>query len=171
MTKRACMLTLFAALVFTGIQVCVAAEPASEATLANQDVSISLKARGAAFQVSAKGLATPVFTSRVGAEVDHQWLWSTDYPTRTITRSTMRDVLGSAHRISVKLSGLSGKPELNYTLEVYDSLPFGDIQVNVNNADGSPVSSGYPSDRYCRRLAPRESRRKGKLRTGPVGQL
>ena len=45
-----------------------------------------------------------------------------------------------AHGITVRLSGLPGKPELSYRLEVYDDLPFGDVQVHLKNPGGSPVA-------------------------------
>ncbi len=139
MTKQACIRMLVAIVVLVGFQVCMAAQSVAKGNIANQDISSLLNNRGATFQLSAKGLTTPVFTSRVGAEIDYQWLWSTDYPTRTVTQSSSQDVLGNVHRITVRLSGLPGKPELSYTVEVYDNLPFGDIQVYLKNPEGPSV--------------------------------
>src|SRR5579883_91256 len=125
--------SLYAIVIFVGSWVYAAAQPGTEATLHNQSISVSLGARGATFRLSAKGLRDAVFSSRVGVEVDHRWIWSTDYPVTKITRSRVQDTMGSVHRITVELSGLANKPELAYTLEVYDELPFGDVQVQVRN--------------------------------------
>jgi hypothetical protein len=74
-----------------------AAQAGVRATMRNDALAVSLLARGAIFSVEMTGLGQRVFTARTGAEVDHHWLWSTDYPQRHVTKSTMHDVLGTAH--------------------------------------------------------------------------
>jgi hypothetical protein len=109
-------------------------------TIQNHSLTVSLKSRNAAFTVRATGLDTPVFTARLGAEVDHKWIWSTDYPMQHVVESTAKEQLGSVHKIEVDLSGAAGKPDLSYTLELYDELPYGDVQVRVRNGGASAVT-------------------------------
>jgi len=72
--------------------------------------------------------------------VNHEWLWSTNYPTRHVAESVDQDSLGALHRIKVDLSGASGKPDLSYTLELYDELPYGDVKVTLKNGGASPIT-------------------------------
>ena len=106
--------------------------------LRNPELTVTLEQHATAFAVHAVALEAPVFTARVGAEVNHQWLWSTDYPKRQVTESAGHDALGDLHRVTVGLSGAAGKPDLSYTLELYDSLPYGTVQVTVINR-GAPA--------------------------------
>ena len=112
----------------------------SPSTIQNHSLTVSLKSKGAAFAVSAIGLDRPVFAARVGAEVDHKWIWSTDYPMQYVIESTAKEQLGAVHKIEVDLSGAVGKPDLSYTLELYDELPYGDVQVRLKNRGASPVT-------------------------------
>ena len=109
-------------------------------TIQNHALTVSLKSKSAAFAVSATGLDTPVFAARVGAEVDHKWIWSSDYPKQHVIESAAKNQLGAAHKIEVDLSGAAGKPDLSYTLELYDELPYGAVQVKLRNVDSSPIT-------------------------------
>jgi alpha-galactosidase len=114
-----------------------AAQAGVRATMRNHALAVSVAARGATFTVEIAGLKQKVFTARIGAEVDHRWLWSTDYPQRHVTKSTMHDVLGAAHEVEVTFSGLPNRPNMSYRLALYDDLPFGDIQVQLANPGAS----------------------------------
>ncbi len=132
-----CAMTFAAAAL--GIVPCLAQTQGSH-SLRNQQLTVTLEQHAAAFAVHAAALQAPVFTARVGAEVNHQWLWSTDYPKQHVTDSTGHDVLGDLHRITVGLSGAAGKPDLSYTLELYDGLPYGTVQVTVKNSGAAPIT-------------------------------
>jgi alpha-galactosidase len=110
-----------------------AGQPGLNTTLHNHVLTISVGTRGATFSVEAKGLRQPVFTARVGAEVDHHWIYSTDYLHRQVTESATHDALGAGKTIEVILSGLPNRADLAYTLTLYDDLPFGTIQVQLRN--------------------------------------
>lgn len=116
------------------------AQAGNQEKIGNSALSVTTENRGAAFTLSAAGLSHPVLHARVGAEVNHQWLWSTAYPTREVTTAPFQDVLGAGRKITVALSGLSGKPNLSYTLVVYNNHPYGDIQVAVENAGSSAIT-------------------------------
>jgi hypothetical protein len=89
--------------------------------------------------VKGQGLEKAVFSGRIGAEVDHHWLWSTEYPQSHTAASEFRDQLGSGRRLEVTFNGSTNKPELKYTVELYDQLPFGAVQVQLQNRGKSTV--------------------------------
>lgn len=105
----------------------------TDATIKSQTLSVAISPDGTTFSVKANGLERASFTSRVGVEIDHQWLWSTDYPHQKMTQSSLHDKLGSGRRIQVELSGLPGKADLSYFVKLYDDQPFGSVRVQVKN--------------------------------------
>jgi hypothetical protein len=107
--------------------------------ISNSVLTVSLRKGGAVYELKERALQNPVLASRIGAEVDHQWLWSTDYPHADIATSTFSDQLGHAHRLQVTFSGNGKKPDLSYTVDVYDQLPFGAIQVQLRNGRNAPL--------------------------------
>jgi hypothetical protein len=76
----------------------------------------------------------------VAAEVGHQWLRSSDYPRRQAAESTFEDDLGPGHQITVTCSGLDGKPDLVYVLQLYKQRPYGTVEVKVQNNSGREVT-------------------------------
>lgn len=95
--------------------------------------TFSVRAADGSYQVTAPGNATPVLISEVGAEVNHQWLLSSSYPHHVTTQSPFMDSLGSGRSFTTTFSGLSGSPELAYTLRVYSGHPYGIVSVTVLN--------------------------------------
>jgi alpha-galactosidase len=109
-------------------------------TMRNDTLTVSLTHENAAFAVGSAGRSQPIFTARVGAEIDHQWIWSTDYPKRQVVESASQDELGPLHRMTVSLSGAAGKPEMSYTLELRDNLSYGNVQVIIANTGSGSVT-------------------------------
>jgi hypothetical protein len=109
------------------------------APLQNHSLGLSVRPDGS-FALRAEGLSAPVLTARVGAEIDHQWVSSTDYPKHQIAASEFRDVLGQGRQLQVWFTGLAGKPDLKYTLQLYTDRPYGAVQVEVENAGRQLVS-------------------------------
>ena len=72
----------------------------------------------------------------VSAEVDHRWITSAEYPKHEIADSQFEDTLGRGHEATVTSTGLPRRPDLIYTIRVYEGQPFGDIQVQVRNHSG-----------------------------------
>ena len=107
--------------------------------ISNRVLTVSLRKGGAVYELKARALQNPVLASRIGAEVDHHWLWSTDYPHADIATSTFSDQLGPAHRLQVTFSGNGNRPDLIYSVDVYDQLPFGAIQVQLRNGGNAPL--------------------------------
>jgi len=137
--KRFCKLLLAAMFVvivpFSSI---VSGETA--APLQSRWLTVAVRSTDGSFELRAAGLREPVLTARVGAEVNHQWVFSTEYPKHQVAASDFHDALGEGHRLEVSFSGLSGKPDIKYTLQLYDQRPYGTVQVQVENTGHEPAS-------------------------------
>jgi hypothetical protein len=102
--------------------------------LANDRLTVTVNAQEGSYQLSARAAPNrPVMSARVGAQIDHQWVRSSDYPQHRAAESAFNDALGSGREITVTCTGLLGKPDLVYVLQVYDRLPFGAVQVELRN--------------------------------------
>lgn len=106
----------------------------------NRWLSVSVRPQDGSFELRAEGLRDPVFVARVGAEVNHQWLWSNDYPKHQASASTFQDALGSGHQVEVSSAGDADKPVLKYTLQLYDDHPYGTIAVQLQNTTGQAIT-------------------------------
>jgi alpha-galactosidase len=107
--------------------------------LANDELSLTVNAPDGSYQLSLHN-GQPVLRSRVAAEVDHQWIRSSDYPRRQASESTFEDDLGPGQEITVTCSGLEGKPDLVYVLQLYKQRPYGTVQLRVHNSTGREVT-------------------------------
>lgn len=92
------------------------------------------------YSIAAQGGAAAALQSQVAAEVNGHWLQPSNYPHRVIQQSTVQDDLGAAKCWTVTFSGLSGQPDLVYSLRVYLARPFADIQAFVRNTTEKPIT-------------------------------
>jgi hypothetical protein len=76
----------------------------------------------------------------VAAEVDNQWLQSSAYPQHHTSESAFKDDLGFGREITVTFSGLRGKPDLVYVLQLYTEHFYGAVRVKVRNSTGRDIS-------------------------------
>src|SRR5215471_3974171 len=100
--------------------------------LANSELSLRVGARQDTYSVGFPD-GTPIVQARTGAEVDHRWLRSSDYPRHAVKQSSFSDALGSGTELQVTCSGLSAEPDLIYSLRIYAQRPYGTIQVSLRN--------------------------------------
>jgi len=105
----------------------------------NDELSLTVNALEGSYQLSLHD-GQPVLRSRVAAEVDHQWLRSSDYPRYQASESTFEDDLGPGQQVTVTCSGLDGKPDLVYVLQLYKQRPYGTVQVKVQNSAGRELT-------------------------------
>jgi hypothetical protein len=118
---------------------CNAQTAAPAAQISNDVLTVSLRNNRAIYEVRHSKLEKPVFAARVGLEVDHQWLWSTDYPDSHVAAASFTDQLGSGHKLEIALTGGAKKLQLKYTIELYDHLPFGTVRAEAENQGDTAV--------------------------------
>ncbi len=117
----------------------IVALPCAAQRLANDKLAMTVNAQDGSYQLAVRG-AQPVFTSRVAAEVDHQWLRSNDYPHHQAAESAFTDELGAGRKVTVTCTGLTGKADLVYVVELYEQRPYATVQVTVHNTTGKEVT-------------------------------
>ncbi|MGA8493788.1 MAG: PKD domain-containing protein [Terriglobales bacterium] len=138
MSKRICrLLCAVGATILTGVLILAA--PGAAQQLTNDKLSVTVSAQDGSYQLAVRG-GQAKFTSRVAAQVDHQWLRSSDYPRHHASESTFTDELGSGRAITVTCGGLEGKADLVYVVQLYDQRPYATIQVTVRNTTGKEVT-------------------------------
>jgi alpha-galactosidase len=113
--------------------------PCMAQQLTNDEISLTVNAQEGSYQLSLHD-GQVVLRSRVAAQVDHQWLRSSDYPRHQASESTFEDDLGSGRQVTVTCSGLDAKPDLVYVLQLYKQRPYGTVQVKVQNSAGQEVT-------------------------------
>ena len=113
--------------------------PCVSQQLTNDELSLTVNAQEGSYQLSVHG-GQPVLRSRVGAQIDHQWLRSSDYPRHQASESAFDDDLGPGREVTVTYSGLDGKPDLVCVLQLYNQRPYGTVQVKVQNSTGKEVT-------------------------------
>jgi alpha-galactosidase len=113
--------------------------PCSSQQLTNDELSLTVNVQEGSYQLSSRD-AHVVLRSDVAALVDHQWIRSKDYPRHEALQSTFEDGLGPGREVTVTCSGLDGKPDLIYVLQLYQLRPYGTVQVKVQNTSGREVT-------------------------------
>lgn len=109
--------------------------------LTNSSLAVTVQAQDGSFQLAARGAANrPVLRARAGAEIDRQWVRSNEYPQHRAAESAFSDALGAGRQISVTCSGLAGRPDLVYTVQLYDQRPYGAVKLEVQNHTGKAVT-------------------------------
>ncbi len=108
--------------------------------LRNSKLSVAFNPRSGSYEIRAAGLEAPVLESHVGAEVDHQWVQSGEYPHHQEAQSAFKDELGSGQQDTIIFTGLDSKPDLVCVLRLYKDLPYGTVEVKVVNHTSKPVS-------------------------------
>jgi alpha-galactosidase len=107
--------------------------------MTNRSLFVSAGGNGGTYKVATTE-GQVVFEARVGAEIDHQWVRSTDYSRCQSVLSSYRDALGTSRQLTVTCGGLGGKPDLVYVVLLYDEAPYGTIQVKLQNGTKKALS-------------------------------
>ncbi len=98
-------------------------------------IALTMAAPGSsAANVSQDDPAAIFIHSRIGAEVDGAWLYSTDYPSRQRSETPFHDRLGRGTLLSIRYSGRSGAPNLVWDLKRFNDRNYATILVHVENA-------------------------------------
>jgi hypothetical protein len=113
---------------------------AVDVSFRNQLLSVTVRSQDGSYDIREEGAARPVIRAIVGAEIDHHWVKSNKYPKHEITQSTFEDALGRGQQLTVTATGLAYRPDLVYVVRLYDALPFGDVEVEVQNQTAKSVT-------------------------------
>ncbi len=109
-------------------------------SLQNATLGVRVRERDGAYEILLRGSSRPVLISRVGAEINHQWVWSTDYSRHLTSETAFQNVLGTGRDIEVQFPGRRVRPDLIYDLRVYDQQPYGDVTVRVENTTKKAIT-------------------------------
>ena len=120
-----------------GLTLPCAAQPT--VVIHNAELSVSVRPAEGAYEIRAQSLKAALLEARVATEIDHRWVHSTDYPRHQPAESTFTDELGTGHEITVTFSGLASAPDLVCVLRLYDSHPYGSVDVTVRNTTGKEI--------------------------------
>ena len=112
---------------------CLSFAHADDIELKNEALRVRISSADGSYAISATGEKSAAVHAGVAAEVDHQWIRSQEYPTHEITSSDFANTLGRGQQAMVKSSGLPDRPDLTYTIRVYENRSFGEIQVELEN--------------------------------------
>ncbi|MGH9447245.1 MAG: glycoside hydrolase family 36 protein, partial [Terriglobia bacterium] len=132
-TKLTCIIALT-----LGAALGVAAQ--TPLSIRNAALTVRVEPQDGSYEIFAHGLQQPVLISRIGAEINGQWVSSTDYPRHHTAESSFQDALGPAHVLTTTFTGLAGKPDLICVLRLYDREPYGDVSVEVHNTTQGKMS-------------------------------
>ena len=111
----------------------------ADTELKNDALVVRIDSADGSYTISAKGAPSPVIRAGVAAEVDHHWIKSAEYPRHEIAVSDFEDTLGRGREAKVTATGLTDHPDLIYKIRVYETRPFGEIQVEIQNHSGRSV--------------------------------
>ncbi|HUX10501.1 MAG TPA: PKD domain-containing protein [Terriglobia bacterium] len=109
-------------------------------SLHNSQLSLSINSQDGSYAIRANALQAAILTANVGAEVNHRWLRSNQYPHHAAAASAFQDGLGSGRQVTLTFTGLSSEPDLVCILRLYNELPYGTVEVEVVNHTSKSVS-------------------------------
>ena len=112
---------------------------AADTQLRNEALRVVISSADGSYTIYSGNSAAPVIRAGVGAEVDHRWIRSAEYPKHEVVDADFDDSLGHGRQETVTFSGLANQPDLIYTIRVYQKDPFGDIRLQVRNSSGRSV--------------------------------
>jgi len=133
-------------IVFLGCFLCSFASAQSERRnpsvemFLEKTIGVSVNPSDGSYSILDAVTKKPVLNSRVGVEVDHHWFKSTDYPKHSLIRESVSTELGPATEVIVSNTGLSGHPDLTYSLVLRADPPSVTITVKLHNPGPNSVS-------------------------------
>ena len=110
------------------------------ASLHNSQLTVTVNPQNGSYAIRAASLQAPVIEAGVGAEINHHWVRSGDFPRHQAVEGSFQDALGAGRQTTVTFSGLSSAPDLVCILRLYDHLPYGTVEVKVANRTSKSIS-------------------------------
>jgi len=106
-------------------------------SIKNRHLEVTVHSDDGSFWIAVPS-GRPVIRSVTAAKINHHWIKSSEYPQHEVSKSRFHDALGEGNQLMLSSAGLVGQPRMICTLRLYDELPFGDIEVKVNNQSTKP---------------------------------
>ena len=113
---------------------------AQDVSVRNENLTVTVKQQDGSYEIADTGIGGPVLRSVVGAQVNHHWLKSNEYPKHEVSQASFDDVLGRGRQVTVMSTGFRSQPDIVYTLKLYEGHPFGRIEVEIQNHSGEQVT-------------------------------
>jgi alpha-galactosidase len=110
------------------------------ASIQNGELTVLLEAPGDLYEIGTRESQHPILKAHVAAEVNHEWLRSSQYPVAKTTESSFQDPLGNGQQLTTIFSGLAEKPALVRVLRLYKNLPYGEVEVSVQNSTDKAIT-------------------------------
>jgi len=109
-------------------------------TVQGTNISLSVNLSDGSYTVLDPISATPILHASIGAEVDHHWLRSRDYPEHSASREKEDSQLANGTKLIVSSTGLSGQPDLLCSFQLHANPDFLTIAVTVRNNGSKPIT-------------------------------
>lgn len=102
-------------------------------TLKGTTIGLSINAKDGSYTLFDGVSGKSILHSGVAAEVDHGWVKSSEYPHHAVTRENVSDEIGQAEQLTVSNTGLPGKPDLIYSLQLHTNPEFVRLSLKAHN--------------------------------------
>jgi alpha-galactosidase len=109
-------------------------------SLQAKTIRVSVNPADGSYTISDPVTSNTILHAVVGAEVNHHWIKSNDYPRHIVQRNNMSDDLGSRNSLTISNLGLAGQPDLTYSFYLHSDPDFLTISVQIRNASKKAVS-------------------------------
>ena len=111
----------------------------ADTEIRNANLLVRISEADGSYTIATKEPEEPILRAGVAAEVDRRWVQSADYPKHEISVSNFEDDLGRAQQANVECTGVRDRPDLTYTIRVYDNRAYGELEVQVKNRTGRAI--------------------------------
>ena len=133
------LLIVMSALQISSCQSATAQEKPSQ-SLEARTIAVSVDSLNGSYAIFDPVSDKPIVHASVGAQVDHRWIRSSDYPEHSIQRDSVTDDLGPQERITITNHGLAGQPDLVCSIHLRSAPDFVTVTVKVKNASDKPLT-------------------------------
>jgi hypothetical protein len=116
------------------------ASAADTAKIENAQLAVEVDQQSGAYTIRSTENPRVAIKAGVAAQVNHRWFSSSSYPRHTARESSVTDSLGTGQQLTITHSGRSGEPDLICLIRLRSQPAFAEIQVEVKNTTGAPVT-------------------------------
>lgn len=111
----------------------------SAESYAAHSIGVSISPSDGSYTIFDPATKKTILHAQVAAEIDNHWVKAADYPQHSSAPAAPDD-LGSKTALTITNTGLSGKPDLIYSLALHSDPDFVTITVNVKNTGSNALT-------------------------------